>query len=141
MRKNCSLEKQFLFLEYLYVMGKKCLNWRRILTRSKRVICMLCNLVVVLSVMWPRRILSRWNMPFLWCKMKDFPYKILCSYLFFNLISLTVNRHFLPTSPLRDYGDSQGNKHRRSRSASVRFVSEADNVDQVQSTNGNRCSK
>ncbi|KFO56072.1 Centrosomal protein of 128 kDa, partial [Corvus brachyrhynchos] len=43
------------------------------------------------------------------------------------------NRHFLPTSPLRDYRDSQGNKHRRSRSASVRFVSEADNVDQLHS--------
>ncbi|XP_059706079.1 centrosomal protein of 128 kDa isoform X7 [Haemorhous mexicanus] len=43
------------------------------------------------------------------------------------------NRHFLPTSPLRDYGDSQGNKHRRSRSASVRFVSEADNVEQLHS--------
>ncbi|XP_050191968.1 centrosomal protein of 128 kDa isoform X9 [Myiozetetes cayanensis] len=43
------------------------------------------------------------------------------------------NRHFLPTSPLRDYGDSQGNKHRRSRSASVRFVSEADNWDQLHS--------
>ncbi|XP_014725318.1 PREDICTED: centrosomal protein of 128 kDa [Sturnus vulgaris] len=43
------------------------------------------------------------------------------------------NRHFLPTSPLRDYGDSQGNKHRRSRSASVRFVNEADNVDQLHS--------
>ncbi|XP_039561394.1 centrosomal protein of 128 kDa isoform X1 [Passer montanus] len=43
------------------------------------------------------------------------------------------NRHFVPTSPLRDYGDSQGNKHRRSRSASVRFVSEADNVEQLHS--------
>ncbi|XP_051662306.1 centrosomal protein of 128 kDa [Manacus candei] len=43
------------------------------------------------------------------------------------------NRHFLPTSPLRDYGDSQGNKHRRSRSASVRFVSETDNWDQLHS--------
>ncbi|KFP73507.1 PREDICTED: centrosomal protein of 128 kDa-like, partial [Apaloderma vittatum] len=43
------------------------------------------------------------------------------------------NHHFLPTSPLRDYGDSQGNKHRRSRSASVRFVSEADNLDQLHS--------
>ncbi|XP_064007161.1 centrosomal protein of 128 kDa isoform X2 [Pogoniulus pusillus] len=43
------------------------------------------------------------------------------------------NRHFLPTSPLRDYGDSQGNKHRRSRSASVRFVSEAENLDQLHS--------
>ncbi|XP_062492210.1 centrosomal protein of 128 kDa isoform X6 [Pezoporus occidentalis] len=43
------------------------------------------------------------------------------------------NRHFLPTSPLRDYGDSQGNKHRRSRSASVRFVNEADNFDQLHS--------
>ncbi|XP_061223512.1 centrosomal protein of 128 kDa isoform X3 [Neopsephotus bourkii] len=43
------------------------------------------------------------------------------------------NRHFLPTSPLRDYGDSQGNKHRRSRSASVRFVHESDNLDQLHS--------
>ncbi|XP_054256557.1 centrosomal protein of 128 kDa [Indicator indicator] len=43
------------------------------------------------------------------------------------------NRHFLPTSPLRDYGDSQGSKHRRSRSASVRFVSETDNLDQLHS--------
>ncbi|XP_056349362.1 centrosomal protein of 128 kDa isoform X2 [Oenanthe melanoleuca] len=43
------------------------------------------------------------------------------------------NRHFLPTSPLRDYGDSRGNKHRRSRSANVRFVHEADNVDQLHS--------
>ncbi|KFW63932.1 Centrosomal protein of 128 kDa, partial [Pygoscelis adeliae] len=42
-------------------------------------------------------------------------------------------RHFLPTSTLRDYGDSQGNKHRRSRSASVRFVNEADNLDQLHS--------
>ncbi|KAM6445439.1 centrosomal protein of 128 kDa [Rhynochetos jubatus] len=41
------------------------------------------------------------------------------------------NRQFMPTSPLRDYGDSQGNKHRRSRSASVRFVNEADNLDQL----------
>ncbi|XP_015720701.1 centrosomal protein of 128 kDa isoform X3 [Coturnix japonica] len=37
---------------------------------------------------------------------------------------------FVPTSPLRDYGDSQGNRHRRSRSASVRFVNEADNLNQ-----------
>ncbi|XP_027493433.1 centrosomal protein of 128 kDa isoform X3 [Corapipo altera] len=43
------------------------------------------------------------------------------------------NRHFLPTSPLRDYRDSQGNKHRRSRSASVRFVNETDNWDQLHS--------
>ncbi|XP_062433284.1 centrosomal protein of 128 kDa [Rhea pennata] len=43
------------------------------------------------------------------------------------------NHHFLPTSPLRDYGDSQGNRHRRSRSASVRFVNEADNLDQLHS--------
>ncbi|NWH73517.1 CE128 protein, partial [Piaya cayana] len=43
------------------------------------------------------------------------------------------NCHFLPTSPLRDYGDSQGNKHRRPRSASVRFVNEADNLDQLHS--------
>ncbi|XP_061854033.1 centrosomal protein of 128 kDa isoform X1 [Colius striatus] len=42
-------------------------------------------------------------------------------------------RHFLPTSPLRDYRDSQGNKHRRSRSASVRFINEADNLDQLHS--------
>ncbi|NXX49314.1 CE128 protein, partial [Tricholaema leucomelas] len=52
---------------------------------------------------------------------------------FFNLSSHKGNRHFLPTSPLRDYGDSQGNKHRRARSASVRFVSEADNLDQLHS--------
>ncbi|XP_074004507.1 centrosomal protein of 128 kDa [Numenius arquata] len=43
------------------------------------------------------------------------------------------NRYFTPTSPLRDYGDSQGNKHRRSRSASVRFVNEADNLDKLHS--------
>ncbi|NXW62690.1 CE128 protein, partial [Eurystomus gularis] len=43
------------------------------------------------------------------------------------------NRHFLPTSPLMGYGDSQGNKHRRCRSASVRFVNEADNLDQLHS--------
>ncbi|NXJ09689.1 CE128 protein, partial [Odontophorus gujanensis] len=42
-------------------------------------------------------------------------------------------RHFMPTSPLRDYGDSQGNRHRRSRSASVRFVNEADNLNQLHS--------
>ncbi|XP_049681548.1 centrosomal protein of 128 kDa isoform X4 [Accipiter gentilis] len=47
--------------------------------------------------------------------------------------AVSGNRHFLPTSPLRDYGDSQGNKHRRSRSASVRFVNEADNLDQLHS--------
>ncbi|KAM7019287.1 centrosomal protein of 128 kDa isoform 2-T2 [Passerculus sandwichensis] len=45
----------------------------------------------------------------------------------------SANHHFLPTSPLRDYGGAQGNKHRRSRSASVRFVSEADNVEQLHS--------
>ncbi|NXA31715.1 CE128 protein, partial [Eudromia elegans] len=43
------------------------------------------------------------------------------------------NHHFMPTSPLRDYGDSQGNGHRRSRSASVRFVNGADNLDQLHS--------
>ncbi|NXH22843.1 CE128 protein, partial [Bucco capensis] len=43
------------------------------------------------------------------------------------------NHHFQPTSPLRDYGDLQGSKHRRSRSASVRFVNEADNLDQLHS--------
>ncbi|KAM6132980.1 centrosomal protein of 128 kDa [Phoenicopterus ruber ruber] len=47
--------------------------------------------------------------------------------------AVSGNHHFLPTSPLRDYGDSQGNKHRRSRSASVRFVNEADNLDQLHS--------
>ncbi|XP_048804561.1 centrosomal protein of 128 kDa isoform X3 [Lagopus muta] len=41
--------------------------------------------------------------------------------------------HFVPTSPLRDYGDSQGNRHRRSRSASVRFVNETDNLNQLHS--------
>ncbi|XP_068802810.1 centrosomal protein of 128 kDa isoform X6 [Struthio camelus] len=47
--------------------------------------------------------------------------------------AVSGNHHFLPTSPLRDYGDSQGNRHRRSRSASVRFVNEADNLDQLHS--------
>ncbi|NXE48102.1 CE128 protein, partial [Casuarius casuarius] len=47
--------------------------------------------------------------------------------------AVSGNHHFLPTSPLRDYGDSQGNRHRRSRSASVRFVSGADNLDQLHS--------
>lgn len=105
---------------------------------------MICNSVVVMSVRWPRRILSRRNNPFLWSKMKNFPYKILFFYLFFFffcIISPAGNHHFLPTSPLRDYGVSQGNKHQRSRSASVRFVSEADNVEQVQSTHGSCCSK
>ncbi|XP_071665630.1 centrosomal protein of 128 kDa isoform X5 [Patagioenas fasciata] len=44
---------------------------------------------------------------------------------------MSGNRHFVPTSPLRDYGNCQSNKHRRSRSANVRFVNEADNLDQV----------
>lgn len=60
------------------------------LRRAKRVICMLCNSVVVLSVMWPRRILSRWNMHFSWSKMQSFPYKILSSYLFFYLLQATA---------------------------------------------------
>eukprot|EP00075_Anas_platyrhynchos_P000992 XP_005013950.2 centrosomal protein of 128 kDa isoform X1 [Anas platyrhynchos] len=47
--------------------------------------------------------------------------------------AVSGNRHFLPTSPLRDYGDSQDSRHRRSRSASVRFVNEADNLDQLHS--------
>uniref|UniRef100_A0A8B9PHT6 Centrosomal protein 128 n=1 Tax=Apteryx owenii TaxID=8824 RepID=A0A8B9PHT6_APTOW len=47
--------------------------------------------------------------------------------------AVSGNHHFLPTSPLRDYGDSQGNRHRRSRSASVRFVNGADNLDQLHS--------
>ncbi|XP_021258181.1 centrosomal protein of 128 kDa isoform X2 [Numida meleagris] len=47
--------------------------------------------------------------------------------------TLSGTRHFMPTSPLRDYGDSQGNRHRRSRSASVRFVNEADNLNQLHS--------
>lgn len=68
--------------------------------------------------------------------MKIFPYKVLSSYLFFHLLSYKGNRPLLPTSPVRDYGDSQGNKRRRSRSASVRFVNETDTLDQVLSTNG-----
>ncbi|XP_067152985.1 centrosomal protein of 128 kDa [Apteryx mantelli] len=47
--------------------------------------------------------------------------------------AVSGNHHFLPTSPLRDYGDSQGNRHRRSRSASVRFVNGADNLEQLHS--------
>ncbi|XP_064919831.1 centrosomal protein of 128 kDa isoform X3 [Columba livia] len=46
---------------------------------------------------------------------------------------MSGNHRFVPTSPFRDYGDSQSNKHRRSRSASVRFVNEADNLDQLHS--------
>ncbi|XP_071665628.1 centrosomal protein of 128 kDa isoform X3 [Patagioenas fasciata] len=46
---------------------------------------------------------------------------------------MSGNRHFVPTSPLRDYGNCQSNKHRRSRSANVRFVNEADNLDQLHS--------
>lgn len=79
--------------------------------------------------------MARWNTCFSWSKMKNFPKFCLPAY-FFYLLSHKGNRHFLPTSPLRDYGDSRGNKHRRSRSASVRFVNEADNLDQVQSING-----
>lgn len=55
--------------------------------------------------------------------------------IFFYVLFYEGNHRFVPTSPFRDYGDSQSNKHRRSRSASVRFVNEADNLDQVQSTN------
>ncbi|KAK2523924.1 Cep128 [Columba guinea] len=46
---------------------------------------------------------------------------------------MSGNHRFVPTSPFRDYGDAQGNKHRRSRSANVRFVNEADNLDQLHS--------
>uniref|UniRef100_A0A8C3RPB9 Centrosomal protein 128 n=1 Tax=Chelydra serpentina TaxID=8475 RepID=A0A8C3RPB9_CHESE len=45
----------------------------------------------------------------------------------------TGSRHFQPTSPLKDYGDSQSTRCRRSRSANVRFVGEADNLDQLHS--------
>ncbi|NWI10793.1 CE128 protein, partial [Crypturellus soui] len=47
--------------------------------------------------------------------------------------AVSGNHHFMPTSPLRDYGDLQGNRHRRSRSASVRFVNGADNLVQLHS--------
>ncbi|NXA46177.1 CE128 protein, partial [Nothocercus julius] len=47
--------------------------------------------------------------------------------------AVSGNHLFMPTSPLRDYGDSQGHRHRRSRSASVRFVNGADNLDQLHS--------
>ena len=53
------------------------------------------------------------------------------SFFFPHLLSHKGVHHFVPTSPLRDYGDSQGNRHRRSRSASVRFVNEADDLNQV----------
>uniref|UniRef100_A0A452J100 Uncharacterized protein n=1 Tax=Gopherus agassizii TaxID=38772 RepID=A0A452J100_9SAUR len=45
----------------------------------------------------------------------------------------TGSHHFQPTSPLRDYGDSQSTRRRRSRSANVRFVDEANNLDQLHS--------
>ncbi|XP_067388462.1 centrosomal protein of 128 kDa isoform X2 [Emydura macquarii macquarii] len=41
--------------------------------------------------------------------------------------------HFQPTSPLMDYGDSQSTRRRRSRSANVRFVDEANKLDQLHS--------
>ncbi|NWJ07875.1 CE128 protein, partial [Crypturellus undulatus] len=47
--------------------------------------------------------------------------------------AVSGNHHFMPTSPLRDYGDLQSNRHRRSRSASVRFVNGADNLVQLHS--------
>lgn len=42
------------------------------------------------------------------------------------------SRHFQPTSPLRDYGETLSNRRRRSRSA-VRFADRGDNVDQLHS--------
>uniref|UniRef100_A0A8C0QSG9 Centrosomal protein 128 n=1 Tax=Chelonoidis abingdonii TaxID=106734 RepID=A0A8C0QSG9_CHEAB len=45
----------------------------------------------------------------------------------------TGSHHFQPTSPLRVYGDSQSARRRRSRSANVRFVDEANNLDQLHS--------
>ncbi|XP_050809177.1 centrosomal protein of 128 kDa isoform X1 [Gopherus flavomarginatus] len=45
----------------------------------------------------------------------------------------TGSHHFQPTSPLRDYGDSQSTRRRRSRSANVRFIDEANNLDQLHS--------
>ncbi|KAM3919957.1 centrosomal protein of 128 kDa [Leptodactylus fuscus] len=45
----------------------------------------------------------------------------------------TGNRHFQPTSPLKDYRDLGVNRRRRSRSASVRFVDEAGDSDQLHS--------
>nr|XP_020668291.1 centrosomal protein of 128 kDa isoform X5 [Pogona vitticeps] len=41
-------------------------------------------------------------------------------------------RHFQPTSPLRDYGETVGTTRRRSRSA-VRFIDQGDNLAQVHS--------
>ncbi|XP_025036956.2 centrosomal protein of 128 kDa isoform X3 [Pelodiscus sinensis] len=43
----------------------------------------------------------------------------------------TGSRHFQPTSPLRDYGNSQNTRRRRSRSANVRFVNGADELHSV----------
>ncbi|XP_074854880.1 centrosomal protein of 128 kDa [Carettochelys insculpta] len=45
----------------------------------------------------------------------------------------TRNHHFHPTSPLRDYENPQSTRRRRSRSANVQFVNEADNFDQLHS--------
>ncbi|XP_059579121.1 centrosomal protein of 128 kDa isoform X2 [Alligator mississippiensis] len=45
--------------------------------------------------------------------------------------AIVGSHHFQPTSPLRDYGDSRGTRRRRSRSATVRFVDETDNLDQL----------
>ncbi|CAM4571279.1 unnamed protein product [Lepidochelys olivacea] len=45
----------------------------------------------------------------------------------------TGSRHFQPTSPLKDYGDSRSTRRQRSKSANVRFVDEADNLDQLHS--------
>ncbi|KAJ6661283.1 hypothetical protein lerEdw1_015420 [Lerista edwardsae] len=42
------------------------------------------------------------------------------------------SRHFQPTSPLRDYGETLGTRRRRSRSA-VRFADRGDNLDQLHS--------
>ncbi|XP_043404598.1 centrosomal protein of 128 kDa isoform X3 [Chelonia mydas] len=45
----------------------------------------------------------------------------------------TGSRRFQPTSPLKDYGDSRSTRRQRSKSANVRFVDEADNLDQLHS--------
>ncbi|XP_073205440.1 centrosomal protein of 128 kDa isoform X5 [Lepidochelys kempii] len=45
----------------------------------------------------------------------------------------TGSRHFQPTSPFKDYGDSRSTRRQRSKSANVRFVDEADNLDQLHS--------
>lgn len=49
----------------------------------------------------------------------------------FFKFEVTGNRRLHPTSPLKDYSDPEVNRRRRSRSASVRFVDETCEPEQV----------